>query len=256
MKAPAANRTGGRVTERKPALATGSLTASEAPRSPEKRLRLLLAEDHPVVRKGLIALLEHQPGIDVLAEARDGQEALRKAKDLKPDVVLVDIEMPQLNGFVLTELLHRDLPQIAVLILSSHSGAQCVPRIIQSGARGYLSKEASAEELVTAVRAVAAGGTYFGPEVAQLAMAHLVKSNGQASVPALTSREREVLTLIAEGLYNKEIAARLNIGTRTVETHRERIMRKLGVHSAAGLTTYAVANGFVVVTQAPTFQTD
>ncbi len=220
----------------------------------EKRIRVVLAEDHPVVRKGIGALLSGSPSIEILGEAKDGQEALKKTKELKPDVLLVDIEMPHINGFVLTETLRKELPGLKVLILSAHSGAECVPRILQSGARGFVTKEASAEELIHAVETVAAGGTSFGPEVARLALSQLVGANGPGSgVPKLSAREREILTLIAEGLYNKEIAARLNIGTRTVETHRERIMRKLNIHSTAGLTTFAVANGFVVVPKAPAF---
>jgi two-component system, NarL family, nitrate/nitrite response regulator NarL len=220
---------------------------------PVKRIRVLIAEDHPVVRKGIIALLSNQPVIQVLGEAKDGQDALRKAKEMRPDVLLVDIEMPQLNGFVLTEILQKELPQVRVLILSAHSGSQCVPRILQSGARGYVTKSASGDELVKAIESIAGGGTHFGPEVAQLALSHLVEAHGNAAgTPRLSSREKEILTLVAEGLYNKEIAARLNIGTRTVETHRERLMRKLNIRSTAGLTTFAVANGYVVVPETPT----
>jgi DNA-binding NarL/FixJ family response regulator len=218
----------------------------------EKKIRVVIAEDHPVVRTGIVAMLSARPGLEVVAEAKDGQEALRKAKEFKPDVLLVDIEMPQLNGFVVTEILHKELPQVRVVILSAHSGSQCVPRILQSGARGFVAKEASGEELTKAVETVAAGGTHFGPEVAQSALNHLVQSNAESGgLPRLTVREKEILTLIAEGLYNKEIAARLNLGTRTVETHRERIMRKLNIRTTAGLTTFAVANGFVVVPDSP-----
>ena len=217
-----------------------------------KKIRVLIAEDHPVVRKGIIALFSRQPRIEILGEAKDGQDALRKTKELRPDVLMVDIEMPQLNGFVLTEILQKELPQVRVLILSAHSGSQCVPRILQCGARGYVTKGASGDELVKAIETIAGGGTHFGPEVAQLALSHLVDSHGNtAGTPRLSSREKEILTLVAEGLYNKEIAARLNIGTRTVETHRERLMRKLNIRSTAGLTTFAVANGYVVVSETP-----
>ncbi len=218
---------------------------------PGKRIRVLIAEDHPIVRRGIKAMLANHPRIEVSGEASDGQEALAKAKELKPDVLLVDIEMPLMNGFVVTDILRQELPRTRALFLSAHSGLECVPRILQSGARGYLTKGASAGELVQAIESVAAGGTHFGPEVAQLVLARLVESRGEPiGQPGLSAREKEILSLIAEGLYNKEIAARLNIGTRTVETHRERLMRKLKIHSAAGLTAYAVANGFVVLPKA------
>jgi two-component system, NarL family, nitrate/nitrite response regulator NarL len=218
------------------------------------RIRVLLAEDHPIVRKGIRALLSNRPGIEVIDEARDGEEALRKAKALKPDVLVVDLEMPQANGFTVTEALRREAPQVKTLILSAHPGTKCVPRILQSGARGYLNKEASGEQLAEAVESIAAGGTCFSPEIGRLILATLVESArgpGAEKSGRLTMREREILTLIAEGLYNKEIGARLHIGTRTVETHRERIMNKLDIHSTAELTSYAVANGFVLLPQAP-----
>lgn len=197
-------------------------------------------------------MLSNHPRIEVSGEARDGQEALAKAKELKPDILLVDIEMPQMNGFVVVEILQKELPRVRAIYLSGHSGEECLPRILQSGARGYLTKRVSPEELVEAIEAVSLGRTHFGPEVARLALAQMVNSRNQpAGRAALTLREREILTLIAEGLYNKEIASRLCIGTRTVETHRERIMRKLNIRTAAGLTKYAVANGFVVLPKGP-----
>jgi two-component system nitrate/nitrite response regulator NarL len=215
---------------------------------PAKRIRLLVAEDHPVVRKGIIAFLSKHPGVEVLGEAKDGQEALNKAKELTPDVILMDIDMPRVNGLAVTELLRKDLPQVKVLILSGQPSTRYVLRIVQSGARGYIAKEASAEELFKAVQTVADGGTCFGPEVAKFALDQIVRQSGDgAGAAQLTDREREILVLIAEGLYNKEVGARLNISTRTVETHRERIMRKLGVHSTAGLTKYAVANGLITL---------
>ena len=219
--------------------------------SSQTKIRVVIAEDHPVVRTGIAAMLSMRAGIEVVGEAKDGQEALKKVKELKPHILLVDIEMPLMNGFVVTEILQKELPHVRVLILSAHSGSECVPRILQSGARGFVAKEAPGEELIKAIETVAAGGTHFGSDVAQRALNHLVKSHGESAGPRLSSREKEILTLIAEGLYNKEIAGRLNIGTRTVETHRERIMRKLNIRTTAGLTTFAVANGFVVVPDSP-----
>ena len=224
----------------------GSQSAVVPP--PTRRIRVLLAEDHPVVRKGIIAFLSNHPGVEVLGEAKDGQEALNKAKELTPDVILMDIDMPRVNGLAATELLRKDLPQVKVLILSGQPNTRYVLRIVQSGARGYIAKEASAEELFRAVQTVADGGTCFGPEVAKFALDQIVRQTGDNAAGAqLTDREREILVLIAEGLYTKEVGARLNISTRTVETHRERIMRKLGIHSTAGLTKYAVANGLITL---------
>jgi two-component system nitrate/nitrite response regulator NarL len=227
------------LRQEKPALA-------EAERA---RIRLLLAEDHPVVRKGIASFLSHDPGLEVLGEAKDGNEALAKTRELTPDVVIMDIDMPGLNGLAVTEILRKELPEVKVLILSAHKSTQYVMRILSSGARGYIAKEASAKELLDAVETVASGGTAFGPEVARLALDQLVRRGDGSEAPRLTDREREILIQIAEGLYNKEIAARLNISTRTVETHRERIMRKLDVHSTAGLTKYAVVNGLITLPQ-------
>jgi two-component system nitrate/nitrite response regulator NarL len=212
-----------------------------------RQIRVLLAEDHPVVRKGIIAILSQHPDVQVLGEAKDGQEALSRARELTPDVILMDIDMPRLHGLEATELLRKELPQVKVLLLSGQPSTRYVMRIIQSGARGYVPKEASAQELFQAVETVAAGRTCFGPEVAKFALDQIVRQSGDAIDRQLSDREREILVLIAEGLYNKEIGVRLNISTRTVETHRERIIRKLDIHSTAGLTKYAVANGLITL---------
>ena len=162
---------------------------------------------------------------------------MAKARQLLPNVILMDIDMPHMNGLAVTELLRKELPDIKVLILSMHSNTDYVMRIIQSGARGYVLKEAPTEELVRAVDAVHAGEAFFSPEVAHAALNQFVRGvSNQGKDASLTAREREVLVQIAEGLSNKEIASRLGVGVRTVETHRERIMRKLDIHSVAGLT--------------------
>lgn len=222
---------------------------SASPVSPPKpRIRVLLAEDHPVVRKGIISFLAQSPHLEVLGEAKDGQEAVNKARELAPDVILMDIDMPQMNGLSATEILRRELPRVRVLILSGHPSTRFVRRILHSGARGYIAKDASGQQMLEAIETVAAGGTVFGPEVARFALDQLMGKNaGGASDDVLSDREREVLIYIAEGLYNKEIAARLNISTRTIETHRERIMKKLDVHSTAGLTKFAIAHGLVTL---------
>lgn len=210
----------------------------------------MVADDHPVVRRGISLCLSRQPQIEIVGEAGDGREAIRQARELKPDLILMDIDMPRMNGLAVAEVLHREMPQTKVLILSMHSNTEYVIRIIQSGARGFVLKEAPTEELVRAIEMVNAGEAYFSPDVARIALNKFVQGNGQGpgpAAPSLTNREREVLMLIADGLSNKEIACQLNVGVRTVETHRERIMRKLDIHSVAGLTKYAISSGLVTL---------
>jgi two-component system, NarL family, nitrate/nitrite response regulator NarL len=210
-------------------------------------IRLLLVDDHPVVREGLgLCLAAHQK-FEIVGQASDGEAALRKARQLLPDIIVMDIEMPQMNGLAVTELLCKELPQIKVLLLSMHSSADCILRIVQSGARGYLLKTAASEELVEAIETVNDGETFFSSDVARLALRQLVAQGGEGPrPPRLSNREREVCVRIAEGLSNKEIAQALAISLRTVETHRERLMRKLNIHTVAGLTRFAIAKGLVV----------
>ena len=212
------------------------------------RIKILLVDDHPVVRKGIGACLSRHEHLQIVGEAADGQEAVKKARELAPDVVLMDIDMPHMNGLAVTELLRKELPRIKVLILSMHSNTEYVLSIIQSGARGYILKEAATDELVRAINTVNAGEAFFSPEVARVALNQFVRGSGTSAPGAtLTTREREVLVQIAEGLSNKEIANHLGVGVRTVETHRERIMRKLDIHSVAGLTKYAISKGLVTL---------
>ncbi len=210
------------------------------------KIHVLIADDHPVVRKGLQACLAKQERLRVVGEATDGEEAVQKTMELGPDVVLMDISMPKMSGLAATELLRKQAPAVKVLVLSVHNNREFVFRIIQAGAHGYVSKEASPPELLTAIESVYRGETFFTPEIAQAALNQLVTSGGKRDPFAqLTVREREVLVLIAEGRSNKEIANKLGIGVRTIETHRERIMRRLDIHSVAGLTKFAIANGLV-----------
>jgi two-component system nitrate/nitrite response regulator NarL len=207
-------------------------------------------DDHPVVRRGISMCLSRQPEFEVIGEAADGREAIRQARALQPDIALLDIDMPQMSGLAVAEWLHREMPQVKVLILSMHSNTEYVLRIIQSGARGFVLKEAPAEELVRAIGIVNSGEAYFSPDVARVALNKFVQNRrAPADGARLTPREREVLTHIAEGLSNKEIACALGVGLRTVETHRERVMRKLNIHSVAGLTRYAISQKLVTLDQ-------
>jgi len=218
----------------------------------KQSIKVLVADDHPVVRKGLQLCLGRQGHLRVIGEACDGDEALRKARELKPDVVLMDISMPGRNGLAVTELLRKELPKMKVLILSVHNNRDYIFRVIQAGAHGYVSKEAPPEEVLRAIESVCAGEPFFSEDIARAALQEFVKSGGRKEPFAqLTAREREVLVLIAEGKSNKEIAMQLDIGVRTIETHRERIMRRLSIHSVAGLTKFAIANGLISLESGP-----
>jgi two-component system nitrate/nitrite response regulator NarL len=217
-----------------------------------KAIRVLLVDDHPVVRQGLNLCLARSENVSIVGEAADGREALRKAKELSPDIVLMDIDMPQMSGLTATDLLRKENPRTKVLILSMHSHSDYVLRILQSGARGFVLKDAAPDELVKAIEAVHSGETFFSTDIARTALNQFVR--GPADGPQanqVSNREREVLVAIAEGLSNKEIACRLGVGVRTVETHRERIMRKLNIHSVAGLTRFAIQKGLIPMPRDP-----
>ena len=213
-----------------------------------RRIRLLLVDDHPIVRKGISSCLARHDHLVIVGEAADGLEAVTRAKELLPDIMLLDIDMPKMSGLAVAEVLRKELPQIKVLILSMHQRPEYLLRILESGARGYVLKEASSEDLVKAIETVNAGEAFFSPAIARLALNQFVQGDGdEPNLVELTNREREVLILVAEGLSNKEIANHLGVGVRTAETHRERIMRKLAIHSVAGLTRFALAKGLITL---------
>ncbi|MBK7999532.1 MAG: response regulator transcription factor [Verrucomicrobia bacterium] len=211
------------------------------------KIRLLLVDDHPIVLDGIKSHLCAQPEFEVVGDASNGQDALRKAKLTLPDVILMDISMPHMNGLEAIGHIRKQVPNAKVLILTMHESKEYIAQVVRSGARGYMLKDSAPAELVSAIKAVHNGEVYFSPSVSKVLVQEMTDgtrraANGAEQQP-LTDREREVLSLIAEGLLNKQIADRLGIGVRTIETHRERIMRKLDIHTVAGLTKYAIARG-------------
>jgi DNA-binding NarL/FixJ family response regulator len=215
-----------------------------------KRITVLLAEDHTVVREGFRKILELENDLQVVGEAEDGRQAVARVKKLRPAVVLMDIAMPVLNGLEATRQILKAVPNTRILILTAHNDDAYVKAATESGAVGFLLKQASARVLYEGIREVNKGHTFFGPFIAKLLPERERKSLDRAgrSKPRkdrLTSREMEVFQLIAEGKANKQIAAELGIGMKTVETHREHLMEKLNIHSIAGLTRLAVAMGII-----------
>lgn len=215
-----------------------------------KPITVLVADDHTVVREGFRSLLSLEKDILVVGEASDGRTAVTMAGTLMPDVVLMDIAMPQLNGIEATRQLVRQHPGIRVLILSAHSDDAYLTSAMESGAKGFLLKQTSSQDVCRAIRAIKGGKTCFSPSVSKRLDVHRRSSLDRptpqdAALPRLTPREREVLQLVAEGKANKQTAAELGIGTKTVEKHREHLMAKLDIHDTAGLTRYAISAGII-----------
>ncbi|BAQ50001.1 response regulator transcription factor [Methylobacterium aquaticum] len=213
------------------------------------RIRVALADDHPVVLAGVRALLNADPEIELVGEATCGRDALRMIEEARPDVAVVDVSMPGLNGLELTERVARDCPTTRVLVLTVHEDAAYVQPLLKCGARGYLLKRSAADDLLRAVRAVATGGIYLDPSVAGQALAD---SPGAAGDPdaartgeALSPREAETLRLIARGLSNKEIARRIDVSVKSIETYKARAAEKLGLKTRAEIIRYAAARGWL-----------
>ena len=206
-------------------------------------IRVLLVDDHPIVRNGIRSLLSRRRDIDVVGEADDGEAAISSAGDLDPDVVIMDIGLPQMSGFEATRMLLMQRPHTRVIMLTVYDNKEYVIEALRIGAAGYLMKNCQSEELVKAIRSVHRGELFFPPDVSRLVTAHESGPTAATEQADLTQREREVVGYIAEGLSNRRIADRLELGVRTVESHRENIMKKLKINSVAGLTRYAIAHG-------------
>lgn len=213
-------------------------------------IRILLADDHNLIRSGLRALLERQEGFSVVAEAADGREALNMALAVDPDVVVIDVAMPNLNGIEAARRIKEKRPETAVVILSMHADEGYVLRALKSGARGYLLKDSPEEDLIQAIRAVHQGKAFFSPEISRMLAEDYMRQMGQRGVEdsyeLLTPREREVLQMLAEGNSNKEVASKLSLSLYTVETHRGNVLEKLNLHSTAEMILYAVRKGIVI----------
>jgi two-component system response regulator NreC len=214
-----------------------------------KTIRILLADDHTVVRKGLRLLLESQPGFQVIAEAATGREAVGLAEEHAPDVIVMDVAMPILNGIEAARQIGNRLPQAAIVFLSMHSDESYVLRALKAGARGYLLKDSAEYDLIQAVTAVTEGKAYFSPAISKMLvedyMRQMQERKVEDSYELLTTREREILQLLAEGKSNKDIANFLNLSLYTVETHRSNILQKLNLHSGAELILYAIRKGVI-----------
>ncbi len=212
-------------------------------------IKLLLVDDHAVVRSGLRMLLEAQPGLAIVGEAETGSQALAKCQELQPDVVLMDIAMPDMNGIEATRLIKQKCPTVAVLALTMHESDQYFFEMLNAGASGYVPKRAAPDDLVTAIQTVHRGEVFLYPSLAKMLVRDYLQRVETGKEPVvydeLTPREREVLTLIAEGLSNPEIADKLVISVKTVGRHRENIMRKLNLHNRVELVRYAIEKGLI-----------
>lgn len=210
------------------------------------RTKILLADDHKILRSGLRSLLERRPNFKIVAEAEDGVEAVRLCKEYAPDVALIDVSMPNLNGIEAIAKIREKAPSVKIIILSAHSSRKFVSEALKAGANGYLLKNCNFEEMVYSIEAVQGGGTYISPRVANVVRddyVQFLEEKDDSFGATLTPREREVLKLLAEGKNTKEIAYSFNLSVKTVEAHRQHIMEKLDLHNVAALTKYAIREG-------------
>ena len=210
------------------------------------KIKILLADDHKIIREGLRALIERQSDMEVAAEAEDGMETVKLARKLSPDIIIMDIGMPGMNGIDATRQIVAEDNNIRVIALSMHSDRRFVLQMLKAGASGYLLKDSAFEELVIAIHTIMKKQPYLSPKVTDVVVKeylHNLSKNESTAFSILTVREREVLQLIAEGKSTKQIASILNISVKTIETHRQQVMEKVGVHSIAELTKYAIREG-------------
>jgi DNA-binding NarL/FixJ family response regulator len=213
-------------------------------------IKVLLVDDHAIIREGLRSLLEKQPEMEVVADTDDGRKAFDLVRELLPDIIIMDITMPGLNGIEATRRIIDEFPAVKVIALSIHSKRRYVADMLSAGAAGYILKECLFDELVQAIKAVAAGGRYLSPRIADVVVSDYVKRlSATADLPfeALKTREREVLQLVAEGKSTKQIALYLHLSSKTIEANRRQIMEKLNIHSVAELTKYAVREGLTTL---------
>jgi DNA-binding NarL/FixJ family response regulator len=212
--------------------------------------RIIIADDHRIVRQGLRALIEKHPDMQVMGEAATGREAVVMVRELLPDIILMDVSMPDMNGIEATRRIKSEYPQIRILALSMHSDRRFAMEMLKAGASGYLLKDSAFEEMAHAIRAVMSGHTYLCHKIADVVIKNYINLTAKQESSAfseLTVREREVLQLIAEGKSTKEIASALEVSVKTVETHRQQMMEKLGVRSVAELTKYAIREGLTSI---------
>ncbi len=212
-----------------------------------KAIRLLIVDDHAIVREGICSLLARRKDIEIVGQAMDGKQAIDAVARLHPDVVLMDITMPVMNGLEATREIHKSFPGTRILVLTQHENKEYIMPLLHAGAVGYISKRARANELIDAIRTVYNAGAYLPPSITQAVVTAIAESPGagESEQSILTVRELQVVRLVAEGLSSREIAEHLSISVKTVDTHRANIMEKLGVHNSAELTKYAIRRGIV-----------
>ena len=208
------------------------------------KLRIIIADDHTLVRAGLVTLMARMSDMEVVGEANNGREAVRMARDLEPDIALMDIAMPELNGLEAADRVHRDTPKTRVIILSMHANEEYVAQALKSGASGYLLKDAATTELEMALKAVAQGQFYLSPSISRQVVDSYLHG-GPTGLDLLSPRQREILQLIAEGKSTRDIAESLHLSVKTIETHRAQLMERLDIHDTAGLVRYALRKGLI-----------